>query len=565
MSAPNGNNPPFYPRSAFSYLYSVQQQIPQQTAPQGPQPAPGQPNAAPAQPRMLQPQPAGFWNLLNVPAPLPAGVEEDGVPELRIDRKRDREEDDVNERGKRARVEQGGTDLPIVVARAVPVPQALPPERDPDAAFINAIGAGDVEAFMALWQPGTVQASADAFLHRAVHDGQARIAEFLLQQGADPDAKTDDTGDPPIVVAALKNDRAMVELLLRHGAAIDAWHIDGSEMGALAASARHPDLELFRFLLANRANIGAVPWLRRTDDDGREEIDDQGSGYPYTPLMQAARHGNIEAVRLLLEKGVDLTEQDRDSRDAFRHAAKAGQLAICQLLVESGANVDAEDLHDGTGVGTSLTCAAEGGNLAILQMVVDARSEAQAKLAKPKELIMAISCGVKGGHVDVVLALCSLPFELNLEKQPYGMATARDWMKIAVKADNIAMMAALQDVLQSQFPGWTLDGYSLCSQAIELGKQQALAWLVRNFNLDINAPYSVPGLDGDKLTLLMHATTMGNLPMMGMLLQMGAKIVVDQPIGPGVQRYSALDAAQQSGQHAALRLLQDRLTARGNG
>lgn len=583
MSAPNANNPTSYPSSAFSYLLNQpQQQAPQQPAQQPAQQgqqAPEQANAAPAAPRMMQPQPqphqqmqpqmqpqpAGFQN---PPAQAPAGVEAGGPPALRADRKRDREDGDVNDRAKRARLEQGDAGQAAAGAAPVTPPQQLPNDQSPDTLCRNAIRAGDMTAFMAVWTSGTLQGDADNFLGDAVDAGQTAIADVLLQAGADPNALTADDGDPPIVQAALNNHLPMVQLLLQYGADIDAWHVEGCEMGALAVSARYPDLTLFRFLLEQHANPGAVPWQRRAGDADRDEVDN-GSGMPYTPMLEAAGHGNIEAVRILLDlgidQGIDLATQDQDFCDAFRRAAQSGHLDICMLLVANGAEVDAEPWGAGSEIVTSLTCAAAGGNLGILQMVMDARRQAQEKLAEPKELLAAITCGVKGGQVNSVLTLCSQQFELKLAAQPSSTSIALQWMVTAIRAGNIDMMAALHQVLQTQFPGWQLDGHVLCLEAMAAQNQQALSWLLHNFRVDINTPGSMHGPGPFQVTLLMQAARTGNVPMMQQLLQMGAKIVVDRSNGQAMQRYSALDAAAQAGQQEALRFLQDYLVARGNG
>ncbi len=471
MSAPNANNPPSYPSSAYSYLLNqAPQQAPQppgqQPAQQGQQ-APGLANDAPAAPSMLQPQPQQPQpqqaqhpmqqpqphhqmqqlqpqpqHLMQPqpqhpiqpqpagapysPAQVPAGVEAGGPPALRTGRKRDRDEGDMNDRAKRARLEElDDWQVAADVAPNVP-PQALPDAPNPDKLCRDAIRAGDVNAFMALWTSGTLQDGADDFLDAAVSAGQTEIAGVLLQAGADPNAHTADHGDPPIVTAALRNDLPMVQLLLRHRADINAWHVDGSDMTALAASARHPDLAVFNFLLAQGAATVAVPWRRREGDEDREEIEEgSGSGMPYTPLMEAAGHGNIEAVRLLLDNGADLVAQDQNFCDAFRRAAKSGHFDICQLLVERGAEVDAEPWGHGVEVVSSLTCAAEGGNLAILQMVIQAREQAGVKLADWKELRYAIDCAVKGDHTNSVLTLCSQQFELKLLAQPHSTTNAK--------------------------------------------------------------------------------------------------------------------------------------------
>ncbi len=145
------------------------------------------------------------------------------------------------------------------------------------------------------------------------------------------------------------------------------------------------------------------------------------------------------------------------------------------------------------------------------------------------------------------------------------MKKAKEWMVTAIRAGDIAMMEALHTILQSQFTGWQLDGHAMCLEAMAAQKHDAVAWLVHNFRIDINAPGSLHGPGSVQVTLLMQAATTGDLPMMQRLLQLGAKIVVDRTNGQVVQRYSALDSAVQSGQNAAFSLLQEQVRMRGNG
>lgn len=57
-------------------------------------------------------------------------------------------------------------------------------------------------------------------------------------------------------------------------------------------------------------------------------------------LVVAAGNGEVNAVRLLLDSGIDPNSQDADGATALIRAAEAGQLAVIQLLLERGAEPD---------------------------------------------------------------------------------------------------------------------------------------------------------------------------------------------------------------------------------
>lgn len=60
-------------------------------------------------------------------------------------------------------------------------------------------------------------------------------------------------------------------------------------------------------------------------------------------LVTAAARGDIEAVRDLLDRGVDPDEPDSDGRTAVTSAAYGGHAGVVRLLVDAGADVDLQD------------------------------------------------------------------------------------------------------------------------------------------------------------------------------------------------------------------------------
>ena len=56
-----------------------------------------------------------------------------------------------------------------------------------------------------------------------------------------------------------------------------------------------------------------------------------------TPLIIAAKNGNAEIVRLLLEKGADVNVKTDSGKTALIHAKNEGHTDIVEMLEKAGA------------------------------------------------------------------------------------------------------------------------------------------------------------------------------------------------------------------------------------
>ena len=83
----------------------------------------------------------------------------------------------------------------------------------------------------------------------------------------------------------------------------------------------------------------------------------------WTPLMIAARIGNIEVVTLLANRGSDLEARLTDGSNALMAASAGGHLAVVQLLVERKSDIEA---RNNNGI-NSLMWASRFGHLAVVQ------------------------------------------------------------------------------------------------------------------------------------------------------------------------------------------------------
>lgn len=158
----------------------------------------------------------------------------------------------------------------------------------------------------------------EPLLSEAVQFGSVRAVQMLLERGADPNA-TNREGAPPLAKAEYAADwRAKAELLLRHGANINAPRFKNGTPLVSGIST-----EYIAFLLKNGANYSYDTSYGRqnllTDilnvtctEDILSLLVQRGADlneistplyFHYTPLGNAIFHANERCTQLLLEKG----------------------------------------------------------------------------------------------------------------------------------------------------------------------------------------------------------------------------------------------------------------------
>ena len=179
----------------------------------------------------------------------------------------------------------------------------------------------------------------------ACHNGSPAMADLLLKAGADPNAGPTG-GATPVMTAARVGSAEVLKLLLAHGGDANAKEaLQGQTALMWAAAERHP--ETVRILVENGADVKArtrTPELPAADaGPNANALAPPTRGDGFTPLLFAARVGDVESARILLQAGADVNDTTASGLSALVLATVRGHPALATFLLEKGANPNADD------------------------------------------------------------------------------------------------------------------------------------------------------------------------------------------------------------------------------
>lgn len=248
--------------------------------------------------------------------------------------------------------------------------------------------------------PNALYGDGTSALHWASYHDSVASAQQLLAAGANVNATTD-LGVTPLWLAAENGNAAMVEALLQAGAD-PTIALHSGETIVMTAS-QEGNGEVVSKLLA----AGADPNAAVT----REQ----------TALMWAAGQGHSGAVAALLEYGADInarslvrsqyvkSEKEQDSHPDYKFwieqggntplifAARSGDLRSAQLLVEAGSDVNALSAY-GT---TPAIMAVHGGNAKLLEYLLQNGADPDSAVSGHT----ALHAAVQRGNLEAVKVL----------------------------------------------------------------------------------------------------------------------------------------------------------------
>lgn len=206
----------------------------------------------------------------------------------------------------------------------------------------------DVEAVNLLLRAGANVSARNRYgatpLSEAVVSGDSAMIKALLDAGADPRTLTTEDGETVLMTASRAGNIEAVRLLLDRGADVNAKESYKGQTALMwAAAERHP--EIVKVLLDHGAD-----WrIRSFDRETRlPRLSAASSVTPiprggFNALLFAAREGDIESAKVMLDAGVDINYGDVDNTTALTVSILNKQYSFAKYMLDRGADPNIAD------------------------------------------------------------------------------------------------------------------------------------------------------------------------------------------------------------------------------
>jgi ankyrin repeat protein len=283
-------------------------------------------------------------------------------------------------------------------------------------------------------------------MHQLVAESDLRAMEEAVAQDPESVNQLNESGLPPLYTAALFRNRKAGDFLLEHGAMIDIFACaylgkatdaevllkqnpelvrasTPEGMTALHFAARAGHLDVVEILLRHGADVNALdnrgrsalmeachggPWKLEPSEDIIQRLLDHGA---HVDLFAAAATGRTGLIEEILDReGGVIDAEDGRGKTALFYAAHNNRLAAVKLLVERGADVNRSDavgtaaLHR-----TSGQCSDE-----LIQYLIDHGADAH--------LCCYVACGDEEGTRRILAGHPEAAVEVLYEYNAVGYA-----------------------------------------------------------------------------------------------------------------------------------------------
>jgi ankyrin repeat protein len=172
----------------------------------------------------------------------------------------------------------------------------------------------------------STQSMQDVDFLEAVHQGNKESLTGLLSKSKMWLSVKDSSGRSALHIAVIAGHQIVVELLLGHGANINALDRAGNSALIYALCKGHYDLA--KILLQSGAEVNVV------DSSGM------------SALHYASQAGHDDLVKTLLQSGAKVNALDHYKQSALHLAASGGHEGVAKLLIQNGANTNSRDWVD---------------------------------------------------------------------------------------------------------------------------------------------------------------------------------------------------------------------------
>jgi ankyrin repeat protein len=354
-------------------------------------------------------------------------------------------------------------------------------------------------------------------------NGNAAMIEKLVKAGADPNAPLTKYGDTALMMAARTGKTGAIELLLNQGAQVNTKETWGGTTALMwAVSERHTAAA--KILIDHGADVNArsyfVPAAHGRGFEGTTPVApkpgqaaEEHAGGWLTPLMFAAREGDVDSARVLVAAGADVNAAGGDGKDALGLALFDGNYEVASFLLDSHANVNHADAQGFT----PLFWAVDRRNmetapnfpwmvttdpLPLIKRLLDAG-------ANPNALVNSTPrARMREGSPRIVFATALMRAAFSGDVELVKLLVSHGADPHIVSTDNeTSLMAAAGTGF--------INGYSKGRSAAE---RLEVVKLLVNLGEDVNAA------DNYGITPLMVAANMGEIPIIQYLIDKGADL-----------------------------------------
>ncbi|KAF8143221.1 hypothetical protein K438DRAFT_1876563 [Mycena galopus ATCC 62051] len=319
-----------------------------------------------------------------------------------------------------------------------------------------------------------------------------------------PDEEDYDLEGTPLYWAANFGFINLVQMLLNHGANVDA---KGGKYGT-------------PFRAAFIHDHAAAAWLL-LEHHPAADVDLYAPHPRYgTMLQEASYRGCVEMVKLLVEKGADVNVEGNGYGTALHIAAFSGQLQVVQFLFEREASVNAQrgrHIQRRTGANvptesdwTGLQAAALGGCLDVVQYLLDSGVDVNARGADP-ECPPALPAALYGGHANIAQLLLERGVDVNAQGGGYPTAL----QSALYGGHNDIARSILEQEADVNAQGEDSE-YPTALQSALYGGSADIAWTLLDRGADVNAQ------GGGYPSALQYAISGGYMDIEKHLLENGA-------------------------------------------